>query len=55
MPGMNGRDDLAEQISASRPDLKCLYNVGYAVDVIAHKGILEEGVHFYMREPFTPV
>jgi PAS domain S-box-containing protein len=51
MPGMNGRD-LAEQIIGIRPDLKCLYMYGYAVDVIAHKGILEEGVHF-IAKPFS--
>ena len=45
MPEMNGRD-LAKQLSAIRPNLKCLYMSGYTADVIAHRGILEEGVNF---------
>ena len=33
------------------PDLKCLYMSGYTADVIAHRGILEEGVNF-IQKPF---
>lgn len=51
MPGMNGKD-LAEQIIVMRPGLKCLYMSGYASDVIAHNGILDEGVHF-IGKPFS--
>jgi CheY-like chemotaxis protein len=50
MPEMNGRE-LAERLSAICPDLKCLYMSGYTADVIAHRGILEEGVNF-IRKPF---
>ena len=50
MPEMNGRE-LAERLSAIRPNLKCLYMSGYTADVIAHRGILQEGVNF-IRKPF---
>jgi len=51
MPGMNGRE-LAERLVAARPSLKCLFLSGYTADVIAHRGVLEEGVHF-LAKPFT--
>ncbi len=50
MPGMNGRE-LAEQLGAVRPNLKCLYMSGYTADLIAHRGILDEGVNF-IQKPF---
>ncbi len=50
MPEMNGRE-LAEQLSAVRPNLKCIYMSGYTADVIAHRGILDEGVNF-IAKPF---
>ena len=50
MPEMNGRE-LAEQLGGIRPNLKCLYMSGYTADVIAHRGILEEGVNF-ITKPF---
>ena len=50
MPEMNGRE-LAEQLGAIRPNLKCLYMSGYTTDVIAHRGILDEGVNF-IQKPF---
>ncbi|MCF8050305.1 MAG: PAS domain S-box protein [Desulfobacterales bacterium] len=45
MPEMNGRD-LAGQLQTYYPDLKCLFMSGYTANVIAHHGVLEEGVHF---------
>ncbi|NPU85713.1 MAG: PAS domain S-box protein [Syntrophaceae bacterium] len=51
MPGMNGRD-LAERLVSLRPGLKCLFMSGYPADVIAHHGILEEGIHF-VQKPFS--
>jgi two-component system, cell cycle sensor histidine kinase and response regulator CckA len=51
MPEMNGRD-LAERLKSINPDLKCLFMSGYTADVIAHWGVLNEGVHF-IQKPFT--
>ncbi|NTW48582.1 MAG: PAS domain S-box protein [Chlorobiales bacterium] len=51
MPGMNGRE-LAEKISAIKPDLKVLYMSGYTADMIGRHGILDEGVHF-IAKPFS--
>jgi len=50
MPEMNGRE-LAELLRAVRPNLKCLFMSGYTADAIAHRGILEEGLHF-IQKPF---
>jgi len=35
-----------------KPDIKVLYMSGYTADVIAHRGILDEGVHF-IQKPFS--
>jgi two-component system cell cycle sensor histidine kinase/response regulator CckA len=51
MPRMNGRQ-LAEQMGVARPGLKCLYMSGYTADVIAHRGVLEEGLSF-IAKPFS--
>lgn len=51
LPNMNGRD-LYEGLLASRSNLKCLFMSGYTADAIAHRGVLEEGVHF-LQKPFT--
>jgi two-component system, cell cycle sensor histidine kinase and response regulator CckA len=50
MPEMNGRE-MAEKLTAIRPNLKCLYMSGYTADVIAHRGILDEGIGF-IQKPF---
>ena len=50
MPGMNGRD-LASRLAARFPDLKRLFMSGYTANVIAHHGVLDEGVHF-IQKPF---
>jgi two-component system, cell cycle sensor histidine kinase and response regulator CckA len=50
MPEMNGRE-LAEKVRVIRPQLKCLYMSGYTADVIAHRGILDEGLNF-IQKPF---
>ena len=50
MPEMNGLE-LAEKLSAIRPGIKCLFMSGYTADVIAHRGILDEGVNF-IQKPF---
>ncbi len=48
MPGMNGRE-LAEKLQTVNPNLKCLFMSGYTADVIAHHGVLDEGVHFIQK------
>jgi FixJ family two-component response regulator len=51
MPEMNGRD-LAKNLLAAYPALKRLFMSGYTADVIAHHGVLDEGVHF-IQKPFS--
>ena len=51
MPEMNG-PLLAEKISSIFPDIKCLYMSGYTDNVIAHHGVLDEGVNF-LQKPFS--
>ena len=51
MPEMNGRD-LAKNLLSLYPQLKRLFMSGYTADVIAHQGVLDEGVHF-IQKPFS--
>ncbi len=51
MPEMNGRD-LARKILSLYPDIKRLFMSGYTADVIAHQGVLDDGVHF-ISKPFS--
>ena len=51
MPGMNGRE-LAENLLSAHPETRCLFMSGYTDEVIAHHGVLEEGVYF-IQKPFT--
>ena len=51
MPDMSGRD-LLEAIMLELPRLKCLFMSGYTADVIADRGILNEGVNF-IEKPFS--
>ncbi len=51
MPQMNGRE-LAERIGSERRGLKSLFMSGYTANVIAHRGVLDEGVSF-IAKPFT--
>ncbi|MGM0787813.1 MAG: PAS domain S-box protein [Thermodesulfobacteriota bacterium] len=51
MPEMNGRD-LSIKLSDCSPGLKSIYMSGYTADVIAHHGVLDEGVHF-IQKPFS--
>jgi len=52
MPEMNGRE-LKERLERVKPGMKVIYMSGYTADVVAHRGILDEGVHF-LQKPFTP-
>jgi signal transduction histidine kinase/CheY-like chemotaxis protein len=51
MPEMNGRD-LAKNLLSLYPHLRRLFMSGYTADVIAHHGVLDEGVNF-IQKPFT--
>ena len=51
MPEMNGQD-LAKKIHEIIPGLKCLFISGYPANVIAHHGVLDEGVQF-LQKPFS--
>jgi CheY-like chemotaxis protein len=51
MPELSGAA-LKDKIQEMRPGLKVLFISGYASDVIAHHGVLDEGVNF-IRKPFS--
>ena len=51
MPGMNGRD-LAKTLMSLYPGIKRLFMSGYTANVIAHHGVLDEGVYF-IQKPFS--
>ncbi len=51
MPEMNGRD-LARRLVSLYPQMGCLFMSGYSGDVIAHHGMLDEGVQF-IQKPFS--
>jgi PAS domain S-box-containing protein len=52
MPQMSGRD-LAKELTQLLPGIRVLYMSGYTFNVIAHGGLLEEGIAF-LQKPFTP-
>lgn len=51
MPGMNGKE-LMQKAQAVRPGTKVLFMSGYTSNVIAHHGVLEEGIRF-IQKPFS--
>ncbi|MCJ8500123.1 hybrid sensor histidine kinase/response regulator [Desulfatitalea alkaliphila] len=51
MPMMNGRE-LSKRLEEIIPGIKCLYMSGYTANVIAHHGVLDEGVNF-ISKPFA--
>jgi two-component system, cell cycle sensor histidine kinase and response regulator CckA len=51
MPVMNG-SDLAKRLLPIFPKMKRLFMSGYTAEIIAHHGVLEEGVNF-IQKPFT--
>ena len=51
MPAMNGRD-LAGRLQSLNPSMKILFMSGYTADVIAHRGVLDDGVNF-IQKPFS--
>ena len=52
MPGLNGRE-LAELVTAMRPDSKVLFMTGYAADFLADEGFLKDETHV-IGKPFRP-
>ncbi len=51
MPVMNGRE-LHHYLAAKRPGLKALFMSGYTENIVAHHGVLDDGVSF-IQKPFT--
>ncbi len=51
LPAMNGRD-LARKLLDGHSTMRCLFMSGYTADVIAHHGVLNDGVSF-IQKPFT--
>jgi len=51
MPDTDGRR-LAARLTARQPGLKVLFVSGYTSDIIAHHGVLDEGVEF-LEKPFS--
>ena len=51
MPEMNGRA-LAKNLLSIHHGIKCVFMSGYTANVIAHHGVLDEGVHF-LPKPFS--
>ncbi|MEE9913699.1 MAG: response regulator [Deltaproteobacteria bacterium] len=51
MPEINGRE-LALRLQSLAPGIKILFMSGYTADVIARRGVLDEGVNF-IQKPFS--
>lgn len=52
MPDKGGRE-VAESARRIRPEVKVLFNSGYPLDLLQHKGILGKDVHFFTK-PIEP-
>jgi CheY-like chemotaxis protein len=54
LPGGVQGNELARDLTSSRPGLTVLYISGYARDALVHAGRLDRGVHL-LEKPFDPV
>ena len=52
MPTMNGKE-LRDKIQTIKPNIKTIFMSGYTANVIAHRGVLDEGIDF-IQKPFSP-
>ena len=52
MPGMSGRE-LADRLTARRPEVRVLFMSGYTDDAVVRHGMLEPGLA-YLQKPFCP-
>ena len=50
MPEMTGKE-MREHIEEIKPGIRTLFMSGYTANVIAHRGVLDEGVEF-IQKPF---
>ena len=48
MPGMNGRE-MVERIRINHPEIKVIFMSGYTADIVAKRGIVEEGMVFVTK------
>ncbi|MFZ3048748.1 MAG: PAS domain S-box protein [Desulfatirhabdiaceae bacterium] len=51
MPEMNGQE-LRKRLSKIKPKIQTLFMSGYTANVIAHHGVLDEGINF-LQKPFS--
>lgn len=51
MPEMNGLE-LAGKVAEIRKNIKTLFLSGYTANIIAHRGIIDDGIHF-LQKPFS--
>lgn len=51
MPGLSGKD-LSSEVVARRPATKVLFMSGYSHHVLAHQGVLEQGINL-IEKPFS--
>lgn len=51
MPGLSGKE-LADRVRSMLPETRVLFMSGYTSNVIAHRGVLEDGMHF-IQKPFS--
>jgi two-component system, cell cycle sensor histidine kinase and response regulator CckA len=52
LPAMNGRM-LANKLTALRPKIKVLFTSGYAENLIARRGVRDQGINF-IAKPYSP-